>query len=85
MTPYADTDANISERRHDPLCVWAGKLPLTAPCDHCAYVAEVRADERCEVSFRIESLTCWNDTLTGMTVVDRDEALTAARGEAEND
>jgi hypothetical protein len=46
MTPNADTDSNISERRHDPLCVWAGKLPLTEPCDHCAYVAEVRSDER---------------------------------------
>jgi hypothetical protein len=79
-----DIDYNQKEfdMTHDPMCVWAGKLPLTDPCDHCAYVAEVRLHERREVSFRIESLTCWNDIPTGMTVIDRDEALTAVWGES---
>ena len=56
---------------HDPLC------PESGVCA-CVLIEYMRA----EFARQIESLTCWNDTLTGMTVINFDEAVAAARGEA---
>ena len=47
MTPYADTDENISERRHDPLCIYRDDEWLDArDCGECNIIFRVRVDER---------------------------------------
>lgn len=46
MSEYADTDANISERRHDPLCRYRDDEWLDAhDCGECNLITRVRADE----------------------------------------
>jgi len=47
MSEYADTDANISERRHDPLCYYRDDEWIAVQdCAECTMIAHVRADER---------------------------------------